>query len=159
VPLVERVRRRLYRGKRPGSVARALNRAQAGLAARGIGPARVVTLDVPGRRSGRTISMPVVVADYRDGRYLVAMFGAGSSWVRNVRAAGGDVVIRHRTSRAEHLEEVPAQDRPPILKRYLEVAPGARPHLPVDQDAPLSAFERIAGDYPVFRITPRGGSS
>ena len=32
--------------------------------------------------------------------------------------------------------------------------PGARPHLPVDRRAPLAEFERIAGQYPVFRIIP-----
>ena len=34
----------------------------------------------------------------------------------------------------------------------LQVAPGARPHLPVDRTAPLTEFARIAADYPVFRI-------
>jgi hypothetical protein len=117
-------RRWLYRGKRPGSVARFLNRVQAQLAAHGIGPARVVTLDVRGRRTGRTISLPVVVADYHDGRYLVSMFGDESPWVRNVRAAGGEAAIRHRTRQPVHLDEVPVDQRPPILKRYLAVAPG-----------------------------------
>ncbi len=153
--LIQSARRWLYRGKRPGSTARILNRAQTRLAARGIGPARVVALDVRGRRTGRTISMPVVVTDYEDGRYLVSMFGEKSSWVRNVRAAGGDAVIRHRTRQPVHLEEVPPDQRPPILKRYLAVAPGARPHMPVGPDAPLSAFGGIAADYPVFEITAR----
>jgi deazaflavin-dependent oxidoreductase (nitroreductase family) len=153
--LVQTARRWLYREKRPGSVARVLNRVQALLAAHGIGPARVVTLDVRGRRTGRTISTPVVVADYQDGRYLVSMFGEGASWVRNVRAAGGDAAIRHRTRQRVHLKEVPVEQRPPILKRYLAVAPGARPHIPVDPTAPLSEFERIAADYPMFQITPR----
>lgn len=153
MPLVRSARRRLYRGKRPGSVARILNTVQARLAAHGIGPSRVVTLDVRGRKTGRLISMPVVVADYDGERYLVSMFGNNSTWVRNVRAAGGDAVIRHRTREAVHLHEVPAGQRPPILRRYLELAPGARPHIPVDPAAPLSEFERIAADYPVFRIS------
>jgi deazaflavin-dependent oxidoreductase (nitroreductase family) len=144
VRLVQSARRRLYRGKRPGATARALNRVQARLAAHGIGPSRVVALDVRGRRTGRTISMPIVVTDYDHERYLVSMFGEHSTWVRNVRAAGGDAVIRHRTRQPVHLAEIPPEQRPPILKRYLAVAPGARPHLPVDKDAPLSAFEHIA---------------
>ena len=41
-------------------------------------------------------------------------------------------------------------------RRYLRVAPGDRPHIPVDQRAPLADFERIAAQYPVFRI--RAGS-
>jgi deazaflavin-dependent oxidoreductase (nitroreductase family) len=158
MPLVQSARRRLYRGKRPGSTARILNTVQARLAAHGIGPSRVVTLDVRGRNSGRIISLPVVVADYDGGRYLVSMFGENSTWVRNVRAGGGAAVIRHRTREEVHLDEVSAGQRPPILKRYLELAPGARPHIPVDRAAPLSKFERIAADYPVFRISAAAGS-
>jgi deazaflavin-dependent oxidoreductase (nitroreductase family) len=140
-------------------VARLLNRVQTSLAAHGIGPARVVALDVRGRRSGRTISMPVVVAEHRGRRYLVSMFGEHSTWVRNVRAAGGDVVIRHRGRQPVHLDEVPPGRRAPILQQYLAVAPGARPHIPVDPGAPLSAFEAIAADYPVFEVVPRAPSS
>jgi hypothetical protein len=44
--------------------------------------------------------------------------------------------------------------RAPILKRYLELAPGARPHVPVDRRAAVAEFERIAGDYPVFQVLP-----
>jgi len=150
---IRSARRRLYRGKRPGSAARLLNTVQALLAAHGIGPSRVVTLDVRGRKTGRIISMPVVVADYDGGRYLVSMFGENSTWVRNVRAAGGAAILRHRTRETVHLDEVPLGQRPPILQRYLEVAPGARPHIPVDRTAPLPEFERIAADYPVFRIS------
>ncbi len=151
---VQSARRRLYRGKRPGSAARLLNTVQAQLAAHGIGPSRVVTLDVRGRKTGRIISIPVVVADCDGERYLVSMLGENSAWVRNLRAAGGDAVIRHRSREAVRLTEVPAGQRPPVLKRYLELAPGARPHIPVDRAAPLRDFERIAADYPVFRITP-----
>jgi hypothetical protein len=51
-----------------------------------------------------------------------------------------------------HLEEVDPSMRPPILRRYLEAAPGARAHFPVDRHAPLEQFEQIAAQYPVFRI-------
>ena len=57
-------------------------------------------------------------------------------------------------ARKVYLEEVEPGDRAPILRRYLEVAPGARPHLPVDRHAPLAEFERIADQYPVFWIIP-----
>jgi hypothetical protein len=43
----------------------------------------------------------------------------------------------------------------PVLRRYLAIAPGARPHIPVDRRAPLSEFEGIAHQYPVFRIRGR----
>ena len=118
-----------------------------------LSPRRAVTLEVRGRRSGRVISVPVAVADYQGQQYLVSMLGNGSNWVRNVRAAGGHAVLRRRRRQPVLLEEVEVGARPPILRRYLAVAPGARPHLPVTQHAPLEAFAAIAERYPVFRIT------
>ena len=67
----------LYQGNRPNRLARLVNGASARLAAAGIGPARLVMLEVTGRRTGKTISFPVVVADYQGERYLVSMLGQG----------------------------------------------------------------------------------
>jgi hypothetical protein len=80
------------------------------------------------------------------------MLGANVNWVRNLKAAGGHAVLRHGRRERVCLEEVEPGARAPILRRYLEVAPGARPHIPVDRAAPLEEFARIAPDYPVFRI-------
>jgi hypothetical protein len=41
------------------------------------------------------------------------------------------------------------------LRRYLEVAPGARPHIPLSRNAPLEQFQQIAAQLPVFRIDDR----
>jgi deazaflavin-dependent oxidoreductase (nitroreductase family) len=130
-----------------------LNRLSAVQGATGLSPDRWVTLEVPGRRSGRTISFPLVVADYDGERYLVAMLGQDTNWVRNVQAAGGRAVLRHGRREVVHLEEVRPEARAPILRRYLAVAPGARAHMPVDRHAPIEAFDRIAAEFPVFRIT------
>jgi hypothetical protein len=83
-------------------------------------------------------------------------FGEGVNWVRNVRAAGGDATLRHgRREEEVRLEEVAPERRAPVLKAYLGRAPNARVHIPVDKDAPLTDFERVAGRFPVFRIAPR----
>jgi hypothetical protein len=58
------------------------------VSAHGRGPEYLVALEVPGRRSGRIVSLPLVVAAVDDERYLVSMLGEGVNWVRNVRAAG-----------------------------------------------------------------------
>jgi deazaflavin-dependent oxidoreductase (nitroreductase family) len=148
------VRRWMYRGGRPGWLARMMNRLSAAQFSAGLlSPARAMTLEVRGRRTGRLISFPVAVADYEGERYLVAMLGNDANWVRNVRAAGGRAVLRRRAREQVQLEEVDPSLRAPILRRYLTVAPGARAHLPVDRHAPLEEFERIAAQYPVFRIT------
>ncbi|OBF05432.1 hypothetical protein A5730_01240 [Mycobacterium sp. ACS4054] len=147
-------KRWMYRGGRPGFPARVLNRLSALQYSAGVlSPARAMTLEVRGRRSGRTVAVPVVVVDYDGGRYLVSMLGNKANWVRNVRAAGGRAVLRRGHPEAVRLVEVVVEDRAPVLRRYVAVAPGARPHIPLPSDAPLTAFERIAGGYPVFRIT------
>ena len=150
----EASRRWMYGGKRRNRVARILNRVDATAAAAGLGPKRLARLEVGGRRSGRRLSFPVVIAEYEGQRYLVAMLGREANWVRNVRAASGKAVLRHHRRENVVLEEVNPRVRGPILQRYFEVAPGARAHFPVDRDAPLEQFERIADEYPVFRICP-----
>ncbi len=147
------LRRRLYRGKRAGAVAKVLNGVQARLAGAGLGPGWLVTVEVTGRRSGRTIAFPAVVADYEGGRYLVSMLGENTSWVRNVRASGGRAAIRHGRREPVVLEEVAPDRRAPVLRCYLQRAPGARAHFRLDRHAPVEAFEAIAGDYPVFLVT------
>jgi hypothetical protein len=143
----------LYGGGRPNLLARVLNRGSAIAHSAGIWPSRLATLEVPGRHTGRVISFPVVIADHEAERYLVAMLGENTNWVRNVRAAGGRAVLRHGRREAVRLEEVDPAARPPILRRYLACAPGARPHIPVDRHAPLEDFEQVAPQIPVFRIT------
>ena len=152
--LLGRFDRWLYRSGRPNRLARLMNRISAIHFASGVlAPSNWVTLEVPGRRSGRTISFPLVVANYEGDRYVVAMLGQNANWVRNVRAAGGRAVLRHGRRETVRLEEVDPAVRAPILRRYLALAPGGRAHVPVDRSAPLEEFERIAAQIPVFRVT------
>ncbi len=144
-----------YRGGRPNWVARVLDRGTAAVYARGVSPDHLVTLEVLGRRSGRTIRFPLVMVVVEGERYLVSMLGEGTNWVRNVRSAGGDAVLRHGRREEVHLEEVEPDRRAPVLKAYLGRAPNARAHVPVGKDAPLAEFERVAHRFPVFRVVPR----
>jgi deazaflavin-dependent oxidoreductase (nitroreductase family) len=145
----------LYRGQRPNWIAKIMNSAGAVVASSGVASNWFVTLEVTGRKSGRTIALPVVIAIVDEQRYLVSMLGEDAQWVRNVRAADGRAIVRSGGRKAIQLEEVPIDQRAPILRAYLRVAPGARPHVPVNKDAPLAEFQKIAAAYPVFRITPR----
>jgi deazaflavin-dependent oxidoreductase (nitroreductase family) len=154
VKLYDDYLRRLYRGGRPNRFAQLQNRASAIVFGMGIWPTRVAALEVRGRRSGRTISFPIVIANYDGERYLVAMLGENANWVRNLRAAGRRAVLRHGRREDVRLEEVPVQFRPAILRQYLAVAPGARPHITIDRHASVEEFERIAPQFPVFRLTP-----
>jgi hypothetical protein len=82
-------KRWLYRGQRPNWIARILNRAWAAIFSSGVAPDYLTTLEVTGRKSGRTILLPVVVAIVDGQRYLVSMLGNEVQWVQNVRAACG----------------------------------------------------------------------
>lgn len=148
------LRRWMYRHGRPNRLARVLNRISALRFRTGfLSPARAATLQVRGRRTGRTVSFPVVVTPYQGERYVVSMLGRRANWVANVRAADGAAVLRHGRPAAVRLVEVAVADRAPILRRFVNIAPGVRPHMPVGRDAPLGEFERIAADFPVFRVT------
>lgn len=149
--------RRLYRSGRPNWWAAWQNKVSALVFGAGVWPSRLAALDVHGRRSGKTITLPIVIAEVDSERYLVSMLGNGAGWVRNVRADDGRAVLRHGRTEIVRLEEVSVPDRSLILKEYLRVAPGGRPHFPVDKSAPVGDFEAIAADYPVFRITPAAG--
>jgi deazaflavin-dependent oxidoreductase (nitroreductase family) len=123
------------------------------VASTGVAPNYLVTLEVTGRKSGRTFSLPVVVAVVDGERYLVSMLGDNVQWVQNVRAAGGRAVLRSGGREKVQLEEVPADQRAPILRAYLQRAPGARPHVPVNKDGSLAEFQKVAAAFPVFRVT------
>jgi len=141
----------LYRGQRPGWIAKILNRMWANTASKNVMENGLVALEVIGRKSGRVVSFPLVMVNVDGERYLASMLGE-SQWVRNVRAANGKAVLRRGGRENVQLEEIPADQRAPILKAYLNAAPGARPHVPVDKDAPLAEFEKIAAEFPVFRL-------
>ncbi len=146
------VKRWLYRGGRPNLLARIINRGWAVIHSLGVAPNYLVTLEVTGRRSGRTISFPLAMVVLDGERYLVSMLGANAAWVQNVRAADGRARLRHGRTEQVRLEELAVEKRAPVLKLYLQRAPGARPHIPVDKDAPLAEFQAIAARFPVFRV-------
>jgi hypothetical protein len=147
----------MYKSGRPNRPAKLLNGLWSRLAASGRSPKQLYSVEVRGRRSGRRISFPVVVADYDGERYLVAMLGEGANWVANVRAAGGHATLQRGWREHVLLEEVDPTIRGPILRRYLHLAPGARAHIPVDPSAPLEEFDAVAANYPVFLV--RSGSA
>jgi hypothetical protein len=140
-----------YRGGRAGWTARVTNRLGALSFAKGMGPSAAATLEVRGHKSGRIISFPVVVTDYQGERYLVAMLGQNANWVRNLRADNHGVLVRGRREEVSLVEDL-SDKRAAILRRYLELAAGARPFFTIDRHAPLDDFERIVDQYPVFRV-------
>lgn len=147
--------RAMYASGRGDKTARRFARFWAVVHAMGLMPRRWVTLEVPGRKSGRITRFPLGMADWQGQWFLVSMLGDGCNWVQNARAADGCVVLRRRRRRLCQLVEVPVAERAPILKRYLQKVPGGRPHIPVVRDAPVADFAAIAQQYPVFRVDYR----
>lgn len=131
----------------------------------GLAPPGVVTVRVPGRCSGVIRHTTVIRAAYDGGLYLVSLAGE-SDWVRNVRAAGGQVVIGGRHRRAARLTEVPPGRRAPVIRAYLlrwgrrpgsrAVALEARRYFGVGADAALEEIHGVVQHYPVFRIEYAG---
>ncbi len=148
--------RAMYAGGRPGPRAKRLNAVWATVGRLGLGGDRLVTLEVIGRTSGRPISVPLMPARVDGALYLGSMLGEGANWVRNVRAAGGHAVLHHgRHHGPVVLAEVPVDRRVPLIKAFLDAAPGVRPHVPVDRNAPPGQIAAVADEVPIFRVERR----
>lgn len=149
-------RERHYRA--PGWLTRnVLNRAVAGLTGLGVSVWGSRVLEVRGRRTGEVRRTPVNLLTVEGVPYLVAPRGEGQ-WVRNVRAAGGEldlVVGRHRTHYVA--TELADEAKAPVLRAYLrrwkaEVGVFFEGTGPGSTDAELAA---IAPRHPVFALSER----
>jgi deazaflavin-dependent oxidoreductase (nitroreductase family) len=142
--------------KKPSGLVKAMNSFIGWLGSLGLVPGGTAQIQVKGRRSGKTRKNAVTWVEHEGQRYLVAPRG-NTEWVRNVRADGGRAVLKHGKSEMVHLQEVPVEQRAPIIKPYLKKTKMAtRREFGLDPDAPMEEFERIAPDHPVFRIVPAG---
>jgi hypothetical protein len=127
----------------------------------GLSPRYVLTMEIPGRRTGVIHRTNLVKARHDGDDFLVALSGE-SEWVRNVRAADGRVVVGRRRRHAARLVELPPDVRAPILRAYLlrsgrqvgnkAVNREALRYFGVSQDLSPTELAEIAVHYPVFRI-------
>lgn len=127
----------------------------------GLAPRDAVTLQVRGRTSGKVRRVPILRTRYRGDDHLVALAGE-SQWVRNVRAAHGDAVIRRGAARQVSLEELPPTERAEIIAEYLRAcrrrsgaragADQARFYFGLDPEPSIADIRAIADNYPVFRV-------
>jgi hypothetical protein len=86
------------------------------------------------------------------------MPGTEPQWVKNMRAAGGVVTLRHGHDRdTVRLQELPASERAPVLRdwyRFTSLSANPRRHFRLRREALMEEFEQIATSHPVFRIVP-----
>jgi deazaflavin-dependent oxidoreductase (nitroreductase family) len=136
----------------PGLVARAFNRWYGWLADRGLGPSNSYLLQIKGRRTGQTRSLPVNVLN-RGGRLFLVATRGHTQWSRNALATGQATLKRGRVRIEFRLRAVSEDEKPEILKAYLtRFNWTVRRFFPVRPDAALSAYVGIAAQYPVFEL-------
>lgn len=112
-------------------------------------------LSVPGRNTGTLHSTPVDVMNVDGARWLVAPYGQ-VNWVRNVRAAGGEVTLR-RGSTTEHLTatEISGIEAVPVLRSYLRYVPVTKKYWDVTTASTDTEIAADAINHPTFRLGPR----
>jgi len=139
---------------RPGAVERLFGRILVLLIRIGLVRGHFYVLEVRGRQSGRTISLPVDPIDL-DGRcYLVCARG-NANWVRNARAAGEVALVRAIRRRRYAVRELCPGMRPPVLKAYLDrYANEVQRFFPIPKGSAVEAFADLAPRYPVFELQP-----
>ena len=138
----------------PGAPDRLFGRALVFLIRIGLVRGHFYILEVRGRKSGKTISLPVDPLDLDGQRYLVCARG-NSNWVRNVRTAGEITLVRAMRRQHYAARELPPDLRPPILKAYLDrFASEVQRFFPVPKGSLVEAFNDLAPRYPVFALQP-----
>jgi len=134
------------------------NRAVARLTRLGISVWGSRVLEVKGRSSGLPRRTPVNLLRVDAREYLVSPRGNGQ-WVRNVRAAGGDLdLLVGRRREAKTAVELSDEDKPRILRAYLKrwKAEVGVFFDGVGPDSTDDELRAIAPRHPVFVLSPRG---
>jgi deazaflavin-dependent oxidoreductase (nitroreductase family) len=138
----------------PKPIEKIFNRAFGYLVGLGIGPAYMYLLQVRGRKSGRLFETPVNLLGVEGKRYLVAPRGR-TQWVRNAEAAGEITLKKGRSRESFRLRPIPAAEKPPLLKMYLEnYASAVQRYFAVKAGSAMEAFREVAPNYPVFELVP-----
>jgi deazaflavin-dependent oxidoreductase (nitroreductase family) len=119
-------------------------------------------LRVRGRKTGKLHRQPIGFFTKDGRRYLFSTFGE-TNWVKNIRAARGQVTVgRGRKQEKVTAVELSPEEAAPVIKEavvpYL-ANPFASmilgPHMTTPADAPVSEFLKEAERHPVFEVKKR----
>ena len=136
----------------PTSAERFINKLFGLIVELGLGRPHNYLVQVRGRKTGRVYSTPVDVLDRNGKRYLVAPRGY-TQWVRNAIASGTVSLKRGRRSEEFALRLLPDDERPPILKSYLDrYKLTVQRYFPLPAGSASEAFLPFTKDYPVFEL-------
>ena len=137
---------------RPAFLDRIFDQTLAFLVWIGLTRSHFYVVEVRGRKTGKTISLPVDPLDLDGRRYLVCVRG-NSNWVRNARAAGEVVLARAMRRHRYVVRELPPGERPAVLKAYLDRFAGeVQRFFPLPKGSSAEAFTDLAPRYPVFEL-------
>ena len=136
---------------RRGFARRLVNLLMKGSLRLGISGRHTYLLSVPGRKSGRTYSTPVILVENSE-RWLVGAYGE-VSWVRNVRAAGRATLSRGRHHEEIEVSEVGPPESAPVLREYLRQVRVVRPFFDA---SPAASNHRHREPTRTFRLPHSG---
>ena len=140
---------------RPNRFARMFNKLFGLLIGLGLGLPHNYLLQVRGRRSGRLYSTPVDVLKRNGQQFLVAGRGY-TQWVRNAVASGTVSLKKGRQCEEFALRAVPDEEKPEILKAYLDrFTLTVQRYFPVPAGSAAALFRPFAARYPVFELMPK----
>lgn len=139
--------------KRVPAWIRILNRVFVALQRKGVSMGYMRLLSVPGRTSGELRTTPVSPLTVGGERYIVAGIES-ADWVKNARSAGWGMLSRGRSRERVKLNEVPVEDRPPILREYPHKVPYGAKFISNVHGIPNEPeeFASLASQCPVFHI-------
>jgi F420H(2)-dependent quinone reductase len=136
----------------PTSAERLINKLFGLIVGLGLGRPHNYLVQVRGRKTGRVYSTPVDVLDQNGKRYLVAPRGY-TQWARNAIASGTISLKKGRQSEEFVLHLLPDDERPEILKFYLDrYKLTVQRYFPVPAGSATEAFLPFTKDYPVFEL-------
>ena len=139
--------------KAPSAVEKLFNQIFGFLAGLGLAPSFIYLLQVKGRKSGKIYSTAVNLMDFRSKQFLVAPRGR-TQWVKNAESSG-EVTLKRGPRRNFRLRVLTDGEKAEVLKEYLTRYKSAvQKFFPVQPEADVDAFAKIAQDYPAFELIP-----
>ena len=155
MPQPDRIRRMTSSSeyKPPSAIEKLFNQVFGFLAGLGFAPSFIYLLQVKGRKSGKIYSTAINLMDFRGKQFLVAPRGH-TQWVKNAEASG-EVTLKRGARRKFRLRTLADAEKAEVLKEYLvRYKSAVQKFFPVQPDAGIDAFAKIAEDYPAFELIP-----
>ena len=139
--------------KAPSVIEKLFNQTFGFLAGLGLAPSFIYLLQVKGRKSGKIYSTAINLMDFRGKQFLVAPRGH-TQWVKNAEASG-EVTLKRGAKRRFRLRTLADTEKSEVLKEYLTRYKSAvQKFFPLQPDAGVDAFAKIAQSYPAFELIP-----